>query len=358
MSAEPPTAPDPSGTPLPVSVVIPVYNRAEMIGRAVRSVLGQQSVRPAEVLVVDDGSSDETGDRATAAGARVITHEANRGEGAARNTGIDSATQPWIALLDSDDEWMPNLLSLLWPVRDTHIIVGGGSLHCGAEPRRDRYSGPTGQRPLIIRSPSALIYPENFIAASGTMVRRDIVQRVGGYAEGMRGAADMDLWIRVLEHGTALIIPRPVVIYNLHGGQVTTDADLMARSHRAAALRYADRGWWRPEMLEMWEGVRIYDSLRRSVRERNLARAAQQGAQLLRSPRRVIGVVRIVGRRVQLARRSGLFDRHGEPTVTVCQGAPAARTLWRPPSRAVVSSQLARCTLRLAGVSQVSHRHD
>src|ERR1700742_3869689 len=100
---------------LSVSVVIPAYNRPEMTARAVRSALARGPVAPAEVLVVDYCSSYATGEAARAAGARVIRHAVNRGEGGARNTAIREAREPWVALLDSDDEWLPGHLSALWP---------------------------------------------------------------------------------------------------------------------------------------------------------------------------------------------------------------------------------------------------
>jgi glycosyltransferase involved in cell wall biosynthesis len=82
-------------TTLPVSVVIPAYNRPSLVLRAVRSALAEGPRPPAEVIVVDDCSGDETGAAAGAAGARVIRHEANQGEGAGRNTAIRAASQPW-----------------------------------------------------------------------------------------------------------------------------------------------------------------------------------------------------------------------------------------------------------------------
>ena len=180
------------------------------------------------MIVVDDCSDDDTGEAAARAGARVIRHDVNRGEGAARNTGVAAATQEWVALLDSDDEWLPDLLATLWPLRAEYVLVGGASLSC-EEGRQDvGYGGHVGSRPLVLSSPRPLIYPENFVASSGTMVRRGLLRAVGGYTEGMKGGADMDLWIRLLEHGEGLIVPHPVVLYHRHGGQVTGDADMMA----------------------------------------------------------------------------------------------------------------------------------
>src|SRR5438132_14127317 len=92
---------------LPVSVVVPAHDRAEVIERALESVAEQRDCEPAEVIVVDDGSTDRTAEVAEANGAEVIRHGRNRGVSAARNTGVRAAAQPWIALLDSDDEWLP-----------------------------------------------------------------------------------------------------------------------------------------------------------------------------------------------------------------------------------------------------------
>jgi glycosyltransferase involved in cell wall biosynthesis len=98
--------------PLPISVVIPAYQAKAWVASAIGSVRTQTRL-PKEIIVVDDGSTDGTGDIARALGATVFTH-ANRGVAAARNTGIANATQPWIALLDADDLWLPEKLAAQW----------------------------------------------------------------------------------------------------------------------------------------------------------------------------------------------------------------------------------------------------
>src|SRR3954469_17155942 len=108
--------------PLPVSVVIPAYRRAAMAERAVRSAFAQRRP-PAEVIVVDDASGDDTAARVEAAGARVVVHDRNRGRGAARNSGLRAAANDWVALLDSDDAWLPEHLTTLWPARDDHLLL-------------------------------------------------------------------------------------------------------------------------------------------------------------------------------------------------------------------------------------------
>ena len=140
------------------------------------------------MIVVDDCSTDGTAEAAARVGAQVVRHEVNLGEGAARNTGIAHAREPWVALLDSDDEWLPDLLATLWPLRDGHVLVGGASLNCPPERVPGRYAGVLGHRPTVLRFPDALIYPENFVAASGTMVRRDAIEAAGGYRPISRAA--------------------------------------------------------------------------------------------------------------------------------------------------------------------------
>jgi glycosyltransferase involved in cell wall biosynthesis len=97
---------------LPISVVIPAYQAKAWVASAIASVRTQTRL-PKEIIVVDDGSLDGTGDIARELGATVFT-QANRGVAAARNTGIVNATQPWIALLDADDLWLPDKLAAQW----------------------------------------------------------------------------------------------------------------------------------------------------------------------------------------------------------------------------------------------------
>ena len=95
------------------SVVIPVYNRRELVGRAIRSVLAQQGA-DFEVIVVDDASDDGTPERVREEfgdAVKIVILAENSGVSAARNRGIAAAEREWIALLDSDDEWLPNKLA-------------------------------------------------------------------------------------------------------------------------------------------------------------------------------------------------------------------------------------------------------
>ena len=337
-------------SPLPLSVVIPAYNRETMIGRAVASALAQAPRPPAEVIVVDDCSADATGDVAREHGARVIRHEQNRGEGGARNTGIANARHPWIALLDSDDEWLPHLLDTLWRLRGDHVLAGAASLNCGEDPCADRFAGTTRRKPAVLRSPAALIYPENYIAASGTMVRADAVRAVGGYDETLSHGADLDLWLRVLEHGTGVVAPVVGVIYHLHDGQVTKDHRTMAERQLHVLRSYSDREWWSASKVEAWRGVGAWDDLRRAIRARDRGAAVGRAAFIARDPRRAAGVAGVLARRARLRRRSAAVTREGGPSVQRIDNAQAlVKAARRPPGVAVVDSRAAALAARAIG---------
>ncbi|MEY2441107.1 MAG: hypothetical protein QOJ46_533 [bacterium] len=295
-----------------MSVVIPAYNRPEMTRRAVLSALGQRPRPPAEVIVVDDCSTDDTGAVAAEAGARVVRHERNQGEGGARNTGIAEARQPWIGLLDSDDEWQPHLLDTLWPLRGEHVLVVGSAMYRGTPPREDRYLGPVLPRPQKLRSPTALLYPSNFVPNSAVLVRADVVREVGGYNPALKMGADLDLWLRVLERGTGVMSPRVVVDYHLHEGQVTQDRVATAEYHLDILRSYRGRPWWSAARVEGWRGGVGWDEFRRRLRERRLRAALGPALFVARHPARVAGLAGILLHRHRMRRRTAqLRDRDG-----------------------------------------------
>ena len=127
---------------LPVTVVVPAYRATETLARALASARAQQPYPPAEILVVDDGSRDGTAALARECGATVLVHEHNRGLAAARNTAVAAATQPWLAFLDADDEWLPHHLATLWPLREGHDLVAGSAIVWDPAWQRARFHGP------------------------------------------------------------------------------------------------------------------------------------------------------------------------------------------------------------------------
>jgi glycosyltransferase involved in cell wall biosynthesis len=293
-----------TGEPLPVSVVIPAYNRPDMVRQAVASALDQRPRPPAEVVMVDDCSSDDTGAAAAEAGARVIRHEQNRGEGGARNTGFAEARNEWVALLDCDDEWLPQHLDRIWPLRDGHVLVSGSCVARGEGPEDGRVQGPASDAPKLLRSPAAVVQPMNFVPPSAVMLRRAAVLAAGGFDPGLKMAADLDLWIRVLERGTGVASPEVTAIYRLHGGQVSQDRKAMEDAHLDVLARYRGRSWCTPGLIRRREGIAAWDGLRRDLRARRRARGLARFALALADPRRAAGVVESLEQRRRIRRQS------------------------------------------------------
>jgi glycosyltransferase involved in cell wall biosynthesis len=222
---------------LQVSVVIPVYNRCETIGRAIRSVVSQTH-SPAEVIVVDDGSTDGTPARVRREfGDVVLVRNAeNRGVSHARNRGIESASSEWVALLDSDDEWLPakleKQLAVLaaqpsMPLCHTDEIWIRNGVRVNPRKRHRKRGGFIFEYclPLCVISPSAAV------------IRKDLLDDLGGFDESMPACEDYDLWLRVCAKWAVAFVESPLVIK--HGGH----ADQLSRRHwgmdrfRVAALR-------------------------------------------------------------------------------------------------------------------------
>ncbi len=201
-----------------VSVVIPSYNCAHCLPRAIRSVTAQ-TFADLEVIVVDDGSSDDLAGAITAAAderVRVLVHEVNRGLPAARNTGIRSATGQYIAFLDADDWWEPTKLEaqidLLKAAPALDVVFCDficalptgeplgwqGGLGKGLVGRGLALEsvGPSGHE-LRGEVARCLVLHTSFIHPSTVVVRRETVERVGHFDETMRHVEDLEMWIRL-----------------------------------------------------------------------------------------------------------------------------------------------------------------
>ncbi len=184
------------------SVVIPAYNSAEFINDTIETAL-DQTYAPLEVIVVDDGSRDDTaavvrqrfGDRV-----RVIQQE-NAGPNAARNYGIREAAGDWIALLDADDLWLPEKLDR----QATCVADGVGIVHC------------FNRNDLPIHKPNArqdvtfeVLWNRNFIGTSTTILSKAAWESVGGFDEdrNLIGAEDYNMWLRVAAAGFRIVTLR------------------------------------------------------------------------------------------------------------------------------------------------------
>jgi glycosyltransferase involved in cell wall biosynthesis len=265
-----------------VSVVIAAYNRAHLIERAIASVRSQ-TIRPAELIVVDDHSTDATAEIAEAAGALVLRHEANRGPAAARNTALQATTQPWVAVLDSDDEWLPHHLATLWPLRDGHDLLAAPAVSLAAPGSPSRLGGWPGRRELLLRSPAQLLYPENPVPSTA-LLRRAAIDRAGGYDEEIWFVEDIDLYVRVLERGSGLVAPTVTCVYHRHPSQATADTAFMLEQRRVLADRVAERPWSDRKLIDRMLAVTTWDALRLAMRQRSVGGCRAPARWLLTHP--------------------------------------------------------------------------
>lgn len=227
MHTVPHSDPHPSGTPSTVSVVIPSYNYGRYIRRAVQSALEQ--TRPAiEVIVVDDGSTDDTlavlADLPSTV--RVVT-QANRGVSAARNRGIEEATGDLVAFLDADDEWLPDKLE-----RQTQALIDSDApaSQTGYQPI-DREGQPLGS-PVSVALPTFLdavtLRPALTGLGSTLLARRDLLLALGGFDERLRVGEDYELGIRLLRAAPLLSVVEPLTRYRSHGHGLHVDMQRFA----------------------------------------------------------------------------------------------------------------------------------
>jgi glycosyltransferase involved in cell wall biosynthesis len=206
-----------------VSVVIPVYNSAGLIGTALRSVFAQ-TFGAFEVIVVDDGSTDRDELEGALAPWReriVCVRQPNGGPGKARNTGIHRATAPLVAFLDADDEWLPEKLRL--QVEYFERYPETGLLHTGVVK-------PGARSGAAIAGPPApafcdLFHTRFFINTLTVMAPRRVLEEVGGFDERREiHIEDWDLWLRIAARHPLGYIAEPLA-YHRPGGLMSSQVE-------------------------------------------------------------------------------------------------------------------------------------
>jgi Glycosyl transferase family 2 len=307
---------------LAVSLVIPVLNRELELARALASVAAQNRA-PAEVIVVDDGCTDASAEVAARFGARVIAHERNQGQVIARNAGIAAARQPWIAFLDSDDEWLPDHLEELWSLRTGTLFVASSSINCRPDPGRDRVVGPLTPEPVLVREPWQLVHPQNFVTMSAAMVRTDVLRELGGFRAHDGIVEDLDLWVRLLSRGPARVSPKVSVVYHVHGVQITDDLPRTRAAHMSVADAYAGRDW-PPSVAARQRGAQAWDELRDALERQDVGSAVASALWIAISPPRLRGALELLAWRWRARRASARVSRDGGPS-TALLVAPGRR---------------------------------
>jgi glycosyltransferase involved in cell wall biosynthesis len=159
-------------------------------------------------------------------------------------------------------------------------------------------------------------------------VRRGEIISAGGYRTDLRNAEDFDLWLRILEHGTAVVSPAIVSIYHRCSGQTSRDAE--ARHLALSIASQTSARWWSSDLLDRRIAVDAWDDFLTALRQKRLPAAAAQAGTLLRRPARLRAVAALVAWGQALKRRSSMVARDGGPTVGLLPGAPIERAGTRP----------------------------
>ena len=218
-----------------VSVVIPAYNVAWCIRRAVDSVLGQD-FRRCELIVVNDGSTDQTAEVLAAYGEKLrAIDQPNRGMSAARNAGIRSAGGMYIAFLDADDWWLPGKISRQVELMESRPEVGFCSTAARVEDGDGRLLNQWGCAQSNTNMLETLFARNAAIAGgcSAVMVRRGLFDRVGMFDETLGGFEDPDLWMRLAAVSGYACIDETLAVILRRERSVSRNLDSM----RSAALR-------------------------------------------------------------------------------------------------------------------------
>ncbi|MGH9134471.1 MAG: glycosyltransferase family 2 protein [Ilumatobacteraceae bacterium] len=266
-----------------ISIVITTYNRARLLPRAVESVLAQ-TYGGFELIVVDDGSTDATGDLVGRwADARIRWSRVDHGGvSRARNHGLEIATGEWVAFLDDDNEWRPDYVerqlahASTRPDADVVYCVGelygadGTMLGCRPE------TFPTDVFAAVVAGWSPLV--------SATIMRRSLLESAGGYATSLESRVDIDLWLRVSSLTPFAGHCERLLLRHQHdGARLSLDPAISARSGVELDRR------WRREMIAHC-GARAHRRFFRRCMctSMNLAPESEQRAAAAHAARRLV----------------------------------------------------------------------
>jgi len=205
-----------------IAVIIPTYNRAHVLRRALDTVFAQ-ALPPDEVIVVDDGSTDDTAEWVAREYSRAhLIRQENRGVSAARNAGIGHASADWIALLDSDDEWRPQKLE-----RQAEAITQDEHYHriCHTDEIWIRNGSRVNQMDKHTKAGGWIFnqcLPLCAISPSSVLIHREVFGTVGLFDEDLPVCEDYDLWLRICSRYPVLFVDEPLVVkYGGHEDQLS-----------------------------------------------------------------------------------------------------------------------------------------
>lgn len=259
-----------------ISIVIPAFNSASYINEAIDSALAQEGVSQ-EIIVVDDGSSDDTVARVRAYGDRVrLIEQANQGSAVARNRGVAESRADYIAFLDADDYWHPQKLSKQWAaVQEGATLVysrfsvwepaADGSFapattYLADCQRQGRMSKPARQGWLYI---DLLLDCE--VWTTTVLASKALVLKVGGFDTSLRKGQDYDLWLKLANEAEWHGVPESLALYRMHDQNITRSVNPRNFEYRILSNAYLRWG------LDNRDGRRLPEA----IMQAKLARCAR-----------------------------------------------------------------------------------
>jgi glycosyltransferase involved in cell wall biosynthesis len=227
-----------------VTIIIPTFNCRQWVGQAIDSALNQTAA-PAQVIVVDDGSTDGTLTLLNGYGARIRSlTQCNQGVAAARNRGLAAAATEWIAFLDADDVWHRRKLEVQTRMIADHPEIGLLGTGLFPWPSATIPSPPADAKPslTIIRRDQLAV--KNCLATSSILIRRDVAGAIGEFDAALSGPEDHDYWLRAAEVATVGMIPLELTGYRSIPGSLSKRAASMETGMKQILRKLDARDFW------------------------------------------------------------------------------------------------------------------
>jgi glycosyltransferase involved in cell wall biosynthesis len=246
-------------TTLKVSIIVPIYNGSLLIGRCLDSILNQNGDYQLEVIVVDDGSTDNSAELVRSYPKSItLLDQPNQGPAAARNRGIDAASGKYLAFLDADDYWLPDFLNetvqfleknteaIAVSVAQVHKIPGKLDIVSPSvlESKPEEYSDP-----ILLNDFFKFWAEHNHVCTGSVLMRTEIVKETGGQREDLRITEDLEFWAYLATFGKWGFIPEVLMISD--GGAVTKQQGWLEKNKKR---------WESTPTVEEWE-KRIIDRI-------------------------------------------------------------------------------------------------
>lgn len=226
-----------------VSVIIATHNRAELLRRAIASVLAQ-TFQDFEIIVADDASQDRTGEVVSSLGEprlKYLRHEENLGVANARNSAIRIASGAYLAFLDDDDEWLPGKLECQLAVLEK-AAASVGAIYSGYQ-EVDRVTGQILAEVLPSHRGKIFdtILRQDFLAPTSTiLVRAECFERLGGFDAAISYGEDFDMWLRIAGDYDFEFVPRPLAKIQLHESGLTQNYGAIIAGTEAILEKYRE----------------------------------------------------------------------------------------------------------------------